>query len=128
MLELTMIDPATGWFEIFKATNKSATSIQDLSHNNWLAHYLWPQFIVFDNGANSKVSSSKCVCKTIMVLAPNQLQITTNTTQASAIIEQLHRVFNDMLRLFDLENNHEYLETQEDNPFELFPSIKCMGY
>jgi hypothetical protein len=24
-----MIDPATGWFEIVKATNKSATSIQD---------------------------------------------------------------------------------------------------
>jgi hypothetical protein len=27
MLTLTMIDPATGWFEIVKATNKSATSI-----------------------------------------------------------------------------------------------------
>jgi hypothetical protein len=27
LLALTMIDPATGWFEIFKATNKSATSI-----------------------------------------------------------------------------------------------------
>jgi hypothetical protein len=25
-----MIDPATGWFEIVEATNKSATSIQDL--------------------------------------------------------------------------------------------------
>jgi hypothetical protein len=33
LLALTMIDPATGWFEIFEATNKSATSIQDLFHN-----------------------------------------------------------------------------------------------
>jgi hypothetical protein len=33
LLALTMIDPATGWFEIDEATNKSATSIQDLFHN-----------------------------------------------------------------------------------------------
>jgi hypothetical protein len=44
-----MIDPATGWFEIVEATNESATSIQDLFHNTWLAHYPRPQFIVFDN-------------------------------------------------------------------------------
>jgi hypothetical protein len=50
LLALTMIDPATGWFEIVEATNKSATSIQDLFHNTWLARYLRPQFIVFDNG------------------------------------------------------------------------------
>jgi hypothetical protein len=30
LLALTMIDPATGWFEIIEATNKSATSTQDL--------------------------------------------------------------------------------------------------
>jgi hypothetical protein len=35
LLALTMIDQAfiTGWFEIVKATKKSATSIQDLFHN-----------------------------------------------------------------------------------------------
>jgi hypothetical protein len=45
-----MIDPATGWFEIVEAINKSATSIQYLFHNNWLARYPQPQFIIFDNG------------------------------------------------------------------------------
>jgi hypothetical protein len=49
LLVLTMIDPATGWFEIVEATNKSETSIQDLFHNTWLARYP-PQFIVIDNG------------------------------------------------------------------------------
>jgi hypothetical protein len=48
-------DPATGWFEIVEATNKSATSIQDLLHNIWLAHYPRPQFIVFDNGIKRKL-------------------------------------------------------------------------
>jgi hypothetical protein len=50
MLALTMIDPATGWFEIVEATKKPATTIQDLFHNTWLARYPRPQFIVFDNG------------------------------------------------------------------------------
>jgi hypothetical protein len=49
-----MIDPATGWFEIAESTNNSATSIQDLFHNTWLARYLQPQFIVFDNGGEFK--------------------------------------------------------------------------
>jgi hypothetical protein len=47
LLALKMIDPATGWFEIVKATNKSETSIQDLFHNTWLVRYPRLQFIVF---------------------------------------------------------------------------------
>jgi hypothetical protein len=57
LLALTMIDPATGWFEIVEATNKSATSIQDLFHNTWLAHYPRPQFIVFDNGIQTLIQT-----------------------------------------------------------------------
>jgi hypothetical protein len=51
LIALTMIDPASAWFQIVKATNKSATSIQDLFHNTWLVRYPRPQFIVFDNGS-----------------------------------------------------------------------------
>jgi hypothetical protein len=54
LLAIIMIDPATGWFEIVEATNKSATSIQDLFHNTWFASYLRPQFIVFGNGGEFK--------------------------------------------------------------------------
>jgi hypothetical protein len=46
-----MIDPAICWLEIVKATNKSATSIQNLFQNTWLARYLQLQFIIFDNGS-----------------------------------------------------------------------------
>jgi hypothetical protein len=53
MFALTMIDPAinTAWFEIVKATNKSATSIHDLFYNTWLARYPRLQFNVVDNGS-----------------------------------------------------------------------------
>jgi hypothetical protein len=46
---LTMIDPARLVWNCW-ITNKSATSMQDLLHNTWLARYLRPQFIVSDNG------------------------------------------------------------------------------
>jgi hypothetical protein len=68
LIAITMIDHATGWFEIVKTTNKSATSIQYLFHNTWLARYPRSQFIVFDNGGKYK-------CVTIMA---NQLQVTTH--------------------------------------------------
>jgi Integrase zinc binding domain len=35
LLALTMIDPATGWFEIVQANSKMATSIQNVFHNIW---------------------------------------------------------------------------------------------
>jgi hypothetical protein len=60
------------------------------------------------------------MCKTITALKPNQLQVTTINTQVNAIIERVHKVVNDMLRSFDLENNHENIEEQEDNPFDFF--------
>jgi urate oxidase len=76
-----MIDPATSWFEIVKATNKSATSIQDLYHNTWLvlARYPQPQFIVFDNQNRGEFKREfKQMCEIeIMALKPNQLQVIT---------------------------------------------------
>jgi hypothetical protein len=69
---------------------------------------------------NSIVISNKCVYKTIMALKPNQLQVTTTNTQANAIIERVHKVVNDMLRSFNLENNHENLEEDKDNLFDHF--------
>jgi hypothetical protein len=41
---------------------------------------------------NSNVSSNKSVNITIMALKPNQLQVTTSTPQANAIIERVHKV------------------------------------
>jgi hypothetical protein len=54
LLALTMIDPATEWFEVVEATNKLATAIQDLFRNTWLIRYPRLQFIVFDNGGKFK--------------------------------------------------------------------------
>jgi hypothetical protein len=103
-----------------KATNKSATSIQDLFHNTWLARYLQPQFIVFDNGMAVKFNrefKQMCVQDNYSIKAK---PTTSCNPQANAIIERVHKVINDMLTSFELEINHENLEEQEDNPFDYF--------
>jgi transposase InsO family protein len=118
LLALTIIDPAidTGCFEIVEATNKSATSIQDLFHNTWLASYPQPQFIVFDNRGEFK-REFKQMCDN----NGNKAKPTRSyNPQTNTIIERVHKVINDMLKSFDLENNHENLEEQEDNSFDYY--------
>ena len=111
LLALTMIDPATGWFKIIQANSKTATSIQDLFHNTWLAHYHRPQFVVYDNGGEFK-REFKQICENYGIKAK---PTTSHNPQANAIIERVHKVVNNMLRSFDLEKEN----LEEDNPFEL---------
>ena len=99
LLALTIIDPATGWFEIAEANNKSAASIQDLFHNTWLARYPRPQFIVFDNGGKFK-REFKQMCNNYGIIAK---PTTSHNPQANSIIERIHKVVNEMLRSFYLE-------------------------
>jgi hypothetical protein len=48
-----------------------------------------------------------------MALKPDYPQATAHNTQTNAIIERVHKVVNDMLRSFHLENYHENLEEQQ---------------
>jgi hypothetical protein len=112
LLALTMIDPATGWLEIVQAYFKTATSIQDLFHNTWLAHYLRPQYIVFDNAGKFK-REFKQMCENYGI---ETKPTTSHNPQANAIIEGVHKVVNNMLRSFELMKEN----LEEDNPFEYF--------
>jgi transposase InsO family protein len=110
LLALTKKDPATCWFDIVKATNKSATSIQDLFHNTWLARYPRLQFIVFDNGDMSEFKNEFKKMHVQEDYGIRAKPTTSHNPQANEIIERVHKVVNDMLRSFDLKNSHENLE------------------
>jgi hypothetical protein len=76
LLAITMIDPATGWFENVKATNKSAASVKDLFLiiPGWhVIHVL--NLLSLTMGKNSNVSLSKCAI--IIALLTDQLLVTT---------------------------------------------------
>jgi hypothetical protein len=92
LLALTMIDPATGWFEIFEAkkSQQHPSRICFITHCWHITRDLNLLSLTMGDAANSNVNSKKCV--TIMALKPNQLQVTTNITQANAIIERVHKV------------------------------------
>ena len=47
---LTMIDPATGWFEMAQILNKMAAEIADITEKTWFTCYPLPQRILFDRG------------------------------------------------------------------------------
>jgi hypothetical protein len=45
---LTMIDPASGWFEIVEIPTKQADFIANLLEFHWLTRYPWPTKIRMD--------------------------------------------------------------------------------
>ena len=47
---LTMIDPATGWFEMAQIPNKTTAEIADITQKSWFTRYPLPQRVVFDCG------------------------------------------------------------------------------
>jgi hypothetical protein len=79
-----MIDPATGWFEIVEANNKSATSIQYLFHNTWMARYLQRQVIVFDNGGEFK-REYKQMCNNYGIIAKPTTSIILKQIQSFSV-------------------------------------------
>ena len=51
---LTMIDPATGWFEVKDVKTQSSTECMNAFDDNWLSRYPRPQYIGYDDGSEYK--------------------------------------------------------------------------
>ena len=47
---LTIINPATGWFEMAQIPNETAADIADITKKTWFTHYPPSQKIMFDRG------------------------------------------------------------------------------
>jgi hypothetical protein len=47
---VTMIDPATGWFEVHEIKEKGTGAIANIVEQEWLTRYPWPQELIFDRG------------------------------------------------------------------------------
>ena len=112
---MTMIDPATGWFEIAEVPSfdiedvkkgntqvidKTSARISQVFNQVWLSRYPRPRRVVLDNGSEFK--------KDFLVLLKDFDVKATLTTvenpQANSPVERIHQVIQSMLAVKDLES------------------------
>jgi hypothetical protein len=117
---LTMIDPATSWFEIVelpivrvtvpkggkgkKTTcldytkdaeifDKTSAQISHLVYKCWFSRYPHCRYMIYDNGSEFKLHF-RALCKTYGIThKPTSIK----NPQANAILERMHAVFTNML-------------------------------
>jgi transposase InsO family protein len=94
---VTMIDPATGWFEIQQYDDKQSITVANIIEQEWFSRYPWPTQVTFDRG-------SKFIGQDFQKMIKAK-PITVRNPQANAIVEWVHQVIGNIIRTFELENN-----------------------
>jgi putative transposase len=109
---LTMIDPATGWFEVKDVPDYTANSTQAAFDEVWLSRYPRPEIIGFDGGSEFKQLFDEMRRNYGM----KKRVTTAYNPQANGIIERVHLVLADALRTFELQER----ELNENDPWSTF--------
>jgi hypothetical protein len=91
---LTMIDPATGWFEIVDIPNKRADEVVQLLEFTWLSRYPWPTEVVMDKGSKFMAEVRDTLENQYGI---KRKVISTRNPQANAMVERIHQVVGGML-------------------------------
>ena len=106
---VTMIDPASGWFEIHKYNDKQAITVANIAEQEWFAWYPWPTQITFKRG--NEFIGHKFKHMVTHDYGIKKKMITVRNPQANAIVERIHQVIANMVRTFELETN--YLDKED---------------
>ena len=107
-----MIDPASGWFEIHQYDNKKSITVANIAEQEWFSRYPWPMQVTFDRGSEFTGNGFKQML--VNDYGMKQKPITVRNPQANAIMERIHQVIANMVRMFELETN--YLDV--DDPWK----------
>jgi hypothetical protein len=99
---VTMIDPATGWFEIKAVDTKRADYVANLIEQTWLTRYPWPTQIVLDRGTEFMAEFSEMVQRDYGI---KKKPITKRNPQANSIVERVHQTIGNMIRTFQVHNS-----------------------
>ena len=91
---LTMIDPATGWFEIVEIPNKQADYVSNILEFQWFSRYPWPTEVVMDRGTEFQKEVIKMLKDDYPCI---RKVITTRNPQANSMIERVHQVVHQMI-------------------------------
>ena len=96
---VTMIDPATSWFELKLIPNKTALEVANVVEQTWLTRYPWPQEITNDQGSEFMAEFADMIENDYQI---TKRPATTRNPQSNSIIERVHQTIGDMLRTFEL--------------------------
>jgi hypothetical protein len=107
---VTMIDPATGWFEMREIPNKESITIANLIEQTWFSRYPWPTQVILDRGTEFMGEFTKMVEKDYGV---KKKPITTRNPQANSILERIHQTIGNMVRTFQVGQ----ADLDEDDPW-----------
>jgi hypothetical protein len=107
---VTMIDPATGWFEMRQIPNKEAITIANMVEQTWFTRYPWPNQIVFDRGNEFLGEFTRMVERDYGI---KRKPTTTRNPQANSILERIHQTIGNMIRSFQVGT----LEIDEQDPW-----------
>ena len=107
---LTMIDPATNWFEIVEIPEKRADIIANKLEQTWLVRYPWPEKIICDRGKEFMAEIKQTLRDDYDI---NQRFITARNPQANAMLERVHQTIGNMIRTFRIAD----AEIDAEDPF-----------
>ena len=116
---ITMIDPATGWFEMKEIDTPDSESTSAAMDDVWFSRYPRPAQIGYDGGSEFK----SVFAETIQNYGLKKATTTPYNPQSNGIIERVHQVINDALRTFELEER----ELDEHDPWTPFLQATCFA-
>jgi transposase InsO family protein len=101
---LTMIDPATGWFEIAEIPAKSADVVIDILEQKWLVRYPRPCEVIMDRGREFMAEVRQVLKHDYGI---TRKLITTRNPQANAMVERAHQTLHTMLATMRLGQDED---------------------
>ena len=101
---VTMIDPATGWFEIHQYDDKRSITVANITEQEWSSRYPWLTQITYDRGSEFIGQDFQKIIKEDYGIKGKQ--ITLRNPQINAICERVHQVIGNIIRTFELESNY----------------------
>ena len=114
---VTMIDPATGWFEMKNIPTKRADIISNVIEQTWLTRYPWPTQIIVDRGKEFMKEFISMIKHDYNI---KRKVITTRNPQVNSILERVHQTVGNILRTFRMHDS----VLDKDNPWDgILPAI-----
>ena len=107
---VTMIDPATNWFEIAAVKTKRADIVANVIEQTWLCRYPWPQTVITDRGTEFLAEFATMVQEDYGI---RKKPISARNPQANSIVERVHQTIGNMIRTFSVQD----MELDEEDPW-----------